>query len=321
MSRWAVLLLGLPVVGLLLLAGSAEDRGPGEDPSPPQRLMAVTIDDLPVGPPGAHSTAEQRRITQDFLAVLRKHRVPAIGFVNENKLEVDSRVDPARVELLKMWLDDGLELGNHGYAHLDLNRVPVEAWTADVLRGERILRPLLAERGLEPRYFRHPFLRTGRSLEALEATRTFLARHGYRVAPVTVDNSEWIFGGAYARTQDPERRRRLGRAYVDYMEEVVAFYEAQSVAIVGEEIPQVLLLHAYALNADWLDPLLTRLEARGYRFIRLEDALEHPAYALPDTYTGPGGITWLHRWALTRGMPGSIFAGEPEVPAWVSSEP
>ena len=35
------------------------------------------------------------------------------------------------------------------------------------------------------------------------------------------------------------------------------------------------------------------------------------------TYVGPGGITWLHRWALTRGVDRSMFAGEPEVPDWV----
>ena len=38
------------------------------------------------------------------------------------------------------------------------------------------------------------------------------------------------------------------------------------------------------------------------------------AYQSADAYVGPAGITWLHRWALTRGMPGATFAGEPEVP-------
>lgn len=30
-------------------------------------------------------------------------------------------------------------------------------------------------------------------------------------------------------------------------------------------------------------------------------------------------ITWLHRWALTTGKRGAIFAGEPEVPNWVQT--
>ena len=37
-----------------------------------------------------------------------------------------------------------------------------------------------------------------------------------------------------------------------------------------------------------------------------------------DAYVGTGGITWLHRWALSRGMPKAFFAGEPETPAFVA---
>ena len=141
---------------------------------------------------------------------------------------------------------------------------------------------------------------------------------GTGVAPVTIDNQEWIFGGAYARAgNDAERKERLGKAYVDYMLAMVRYYEGQSVAIAGEEIPQVLLIHAYALNADWLDPILTRIVERNYRFISLDEAMEHPVYRSEDTFTGRGGITWLHRWAITRGVPGSTFAGEPELPDWL----
>lgn len=102
------------------------------------------------------------------------------------------------------------------------------------------------------------------------------------------------------------------------MEAIVEFFERQSVAIVGEEIPQILLVHAYLLNADWLDRLLERLAARGYRFIPIEEALEHPAYRLDDRFVGPQGLTWLQRWAITRDMPTSTFAGEPIVPAWIA---
>lgn len=288
----------------------------------PVRRMAVTVDDLPVAPPDRHVTATQGRITEELLAVLAAHRVPAIGFVNEKKLEVDGRVEAERVALLERWLKAGFELGNHTWSHPDLHRVSLEEFQTDLVRGESVTRRLLAERGRELRYFRHPFLHTGRDLETKRALEGFLAERGYRVAPVTVDNSEWIYGGAYARAferGDEEAMARLGTDYVAYMERVVEFYEGQSRALFEREIPQVLLIHAYALNARHLDALLTRLEARGYRWIPLDEALEDPAYDSPDTYTGPGGITWLHRWALTRGVDRSLFAGEPEVPEWVSA--
>lgn len=301
------------VFWLLVAVGIAGSEGAAS-----QRRMAITVDDLPVGPPSVHSLDEQTAITEDLLAVFERFSVPAIGFVNEDKLEVEGEVDPARVALLERWLEAGLELGNHGHAHLDLHRVEPERWMTDVLEGQRVLVPLLAGRGLEPRFFRHPFLHTGTSLEVKTRTEEFLAARGYRVAPVTIDNQEWVFGGAYARAGAEAEKRRLGEAYVEYMEAMVAYYESQSRQILGEEIPQILLIHAYRLNADWLDELLERLVGRGYRFISLEEALEHPAFESPDRFVGTGGITWLHRWAITRGMPGSTFAGEPELPGWLA---
>ena len=29
-------------------------------------------------------------------------------------------------------------------------------------------------------------------------------------------------------------------------------------------------------------------------------------------------MSWVHRWALTAGQRGRVFAGEPEVPDWVA---
>jgi hypothetical protein len=60
------------------------------------------------------------------------------------------------------------------------------------------------------------------------------------------------------------------------------------------------------------------IERRGYRFITLDRALEDPAYQSADTYVGPAGITWLHRWALTRGTPRAFYQDEPEVPPFVA---
>jgi len=284
------------------------------------RTMAVTVDDLPVGMPGRYTIEEQQQITRRILSTLSAHEVPAIGFVNEDKLEVQGEVDPARVALLESWIDAGFELGNHGYSHLDLNRVSPDKWEADVLRGEVTLRPLLAKHGKALRYFRHPFLRTGRSLEVKRRTEGFLSRHGYEIAPVTIDNQEWRFGQSYADAGDDEALRlKLGTAYVDYMLAMVEYYEQQSIAIVGEEIPQILLIHAYALNADWLDRLLQKIEERGYRFITLEEAMKHTAYKSEDTFIGSPGITWIQRWGMTRGMPGSTYAGEPDIPRWVAA--
>ena len=91
----------------------------------------------------------------------------------------------------------------------------------------------------------------------------------------------------------------------------------QSRLLFDREIPQVLLLHANAVNADHLSGLIAALRRRGYRFVDLDTAVTDPAFASPDTYVGPGGITWLHRWAITRGVDRELFRGEPTTAQWV----
>jgi peptidoglycan/xylan/chitin deacetylase (PgdA/CDA1 family) len=280
------------------------------------RSIALTIDDLPAVSVLGNDFDRAERITRDLLAALRRHRVPAIGFVNESKLQPEGQVEPRRVALLQRWLDDGLELGNHTYSHVDLHRMPLDVVEREVLDGERVIRPLLRASGRAPRYFRHPFLHTGRTLDVKRSFEAFLSAHGYRVAPVTIDNSDYVFAAAYDRS-DPRVRERIASEYVDYMDAVIAYYEAQSVAILGRRLPQTLLLHANLLNAVTFERLAGRLDARDYKFVSLDSALVDRAYAHADTYTGPGGITWLHRWAMTDGRRGEIFEGEPVVPGWI----
>jgi hypothetical protein len=101
------------------------------------------------------------------------------------------------------------------------------------------------------------------------------------------------------------------------MTAIAAYYVQQSMALFGREIPQVLLLHSNRLNADTFDALARMFEGRGYSFVPLDRAVSDSAYRSRDTYVGPAGITWLHRWALTAGKRGAFFAGEPTVPGYV----
>jgi len=287
----------------------------------PAREMAVTIDDLPTVSVVPLSPEGARRLTSDLLASLRRHHVPGIGFVNEGKLYVDGVLDSTRVALLQQWIDAGLELGNHTYSHVDLHRVSAEVYTADIERGETVTRDLLRKAGAQIRFFRHPYLHTGRDADTRQRVLALLQGKGYRVAPVSLDNSDYIFAAAFDRlnaAKDAGGAKNVVATYVDYMEAVAAYYEQQSERIVGREIRQTLLIHANALNAVAFDALAARFEARGYRFITLQKALEDDAYAAADEYFGPAGITWLHRWALTQKKPSSIYAGEPDVPAWIT---
>lgn len=310
------LITRLPVViCAMLLVGVAAVPQTG---STTPREVAITIDDLPSVSDLGNDLAAAEKTTRDLLAALRRHQVPAIGFVNERKLLTNGTVDEGRVALLQQWIDAGLELGNHTYSHPDLHSTPIEDFEREILEGERVTRRLLKAAKEELRYFRHPFLHTGRSKEVRQRLDQFLAKHGYRVAPVSIDNSDYVFAAAY-RKVDAVSRPKVAAAYIEYMDAVVAYYEQQSVAILGRDMRHTLLLHANALNAAAFDTLAERLKKRGYRFITLDRALDDPAYRLPDEYYGQAGMTWLHRWAITKGMPSATFAGEPPIPDWIAA--
>lgn len=284
-----------------------------------QREIAVTFDDLP-----AVSTqrdiATWKEITNKLIKTISSNRIPAIGFVNENKLISDGRRDEARAALLRMWINAGLELGNHTYSHRSLNNTPLEEFESDTIRGEQTVTGLLTEKGKKLRYFRHPFLHTGRSLETKKAFESFLAGRGYTIAPVTIDNSDWIFARAYDNARDASDDRAMKQvadAYVPYMERKIDYWERQSVALFGREVKQILLVHANAINADHFGDLVRMLRKRGYRFISLDEALKDSAYASADTFTGAAGISWIHRWAITRGVAKDFFKGEPVTPEFV----
>lgn len=147
------------------------------------RQVAITIDDLPLGggDPGPCTLDHVRPITAKLLRPFAEEKIPVIGFVNAGRcLELTAK---GLREILDMWLDAGADLGNHTYSHPDLNSTSVEDFEADIIRGEPAVREALASRGKQLRYFRHPFLRTGRDLATKHAVDDFLSAHGYRIAP------------------------------------------------------------------------------------------------------------------------------------------
>lgn len=283
-----------------------------------ERQIAITIDDLPVVSTRT-DLKNRQQITQKLLSHITKAKIPAIGFVNENKLYKDDKRDEAQVDLLRMWLKANLELGNHTFSHMSLHDNPVEKYKENILKGEIITKELLAEKGFKPRYFRHPYLWTGLSLEIKKEVSDFLTEHSYTIAPVTMDNSDYIFSSAYDRAfdkKDKKLMKQIGVAYVEYMEKVFDYWERQSVKLLGREVKQTLLLHANFINSDYFDDLAKILKKRGYKFITLEEALKDEAYKLSDNWTKRSGISWLHRWTLDKGKE-FLVPNEPKVPEFV----
>jgi peptidoglycan/xylan/chitin deacetylase (PgdA/CDA1 family) len=271
------------------------------------REVAITIDDLPRGGDGGGKSFESiRDVTEHLLQPFRQDKIPLTGFVHAGHSELSA--DELR-RVLKMWLDAGADLGNHTWSHASLNTTPVADYENDILKCDDFLRSVT---GKKIEFFRYPFLQAGPTSETKLAVADFLKAHGYRNAPVTFDNSDYMFAAAFLK---PALRERVQREYVPYLESVIAFFEQRSVEVAGREFPQIMLLHASELNSRMMPDILAMFRRRGYRFISLTDALRDEVYRQPENYIGRGGFSWIHRWSITKGL--KFDHGEPDEPEWV----
>jgi peptidoglycan/xylan/chitin deacetylase (PgdA/CDA1 family) len=281
------------------------------------KTMAITIDDLPKSN-GLQDIAGARRTTESMIRVLKAHKAPAVSFVNEGKLYSGATMIPERAALLQSWVGAGFPLGNHTYSHIDINSVPLEKYQDDVVRGERTVTRLM--RGIaSDRWFRHPYTHTGPTKEIKAGLEKFLAGRGYRIAPFTIENSDWIFSAAYAKAKaagDEAQAAKVHEAYLAHSDAMVTWFETLAKDTFGRDIPQILLIHTNEIHTDALDALLTRIEQRGYRWVTLGDAMKDAAYGTPDDYVGKSGPSWLHRWRVAKNLPPRL-PDEPDPPQWV----
>jgi len=280
--------------------------------------VALTFDDLPtlaLHDSRTYATVTTKRLLHD----LARDRLPATGFVIGDQL-----AGPRRQwgeDLLRMWLRAGFDLGNHTYSHDSLNKTAVATYIADVAHDDALIRPLMRRYGRHPRWFRHPFLDTGATLSDKQAFEAWLARKGYRVAPVTLENSDWMFSPVYddaLRRHDKVEAKRVLQSYIDYTAKVVPWYRKAALDLLGRRPALVFLLHGCRLNADALPALADILRRNDLRAASLDTVMADPAYRQRDDWADPDGDEWLTRWAhvLGRDLPWDDF---PEPPADIAA--
>ena len=304
MRRWIVALwasLLAPAVALVPTLSRAQDT------------VALTFDDLP------SLTLLKSQAYTDYantmiLRGLKHYHMPAIGFVCEGKLDDGDR--SRQIGNLKAWIKAGMDLGNHTYSHDSPNTLSARAYIADIARGEIVTRPLLAKHHKSLTWFRYPYLETGSTLKTKATIQDWLRTHGYRIAPVTMENSDWLFAEPYddaiARHQD-DRAKRIRAQYLAYTETAVAWYQSAGHALLGRPMAFVMLLHVTRLNADSMDDLAAILKRHKLKTVSLETAMKDPAYQIPDTYVGTDGVEWLERWSTTlhKDLPWDSFKEPP----------
>jgi peptidoglycan/xylan/chitin deacetylase (PgdA/CDA1 family) len=281
----------------------------------PPPSVAITVDDLPAGNANNMTGADILEMTTKLVGTLHQQNIPVVAFVNEQKLYKLGEVDD-RIKSLNLWLDNGFELGNHTFSHASLNKVGLQAWEEEVIRGETVTHFLMAQHKMKERYLRHPYLDSGLDIQTRRASEAFLSSRGYQIAPITMDAWDWMFGGVYQEARkrgDTALEKQLVDAYLSYTTTIFDYYEKMAKSMLGYQPKHILLLHATWLEADHIGDVLDLLRKRGYQFITLEDALSDPIYSMRSDYVGEG-TGWLDQVAITRGQ---VPQGEPSFPQWV----
>jgi len=265
---------------LALLAGPAA--------AGPRHKVALTFDDLPMH--GALAPGRTRsQMTKEIVAALRAGRATAFGFINAKTIEgADSE------DVLRVWREAGLPLGNHAFSHMDLHKSTPEAFEQDVIGNEEALQRLMPRD--DWRWFRFPFLNAGETLEKRRRIADFLARRGYRVAEVTISFNDWAYHDPYARCLargDRESVAWLRSTYLDEARKSIDEARRESRELYGREIAHVMLLHLGDLNAVMTRPLLALLRELSFDVVPLAEAQRDPAYAERPDIAIPHGATLL----------------------------
>lgn len=312
----AAILFGLALVFLC---------GPGgleAAEQPAARTVAVTFDDLPYANAGDPEAPDQptpdaiRQVNRDILAALKAHNAPATGFVVEKRVE---EVGPLGRQILKDWVDAGLDLGNHTFSHADSNMLDLAAIEKEILDGERSIGPFLFRSATKPRFLRFPYNHIGNTPEKQRAIAELAAKHGYTLAAASIDTSDYLFDRAYEKALaagDKATAERVVAAYLDHTRTQIAYYAGLNRQVLSYEPPAIMLLHVNRLNAATLDRILALFEEAGYGFTTLEAAQADPAYRKPLTAATKFGPMWGYRWARDNNVKVDGSA-EKEPPEWI----
>jgi lysophospholipase L1-like esterase/peptidoglycan/xylan/chitin deacetylase (PgdA/CDA1 family) len=272
---------------------------PPVGPAPMRPQIALTFDDIPAHGP-LPAGGDRLAIARTIVAALAAHHAPAFGFLNKG-FGID---DPESPRVIAAWRAAGLPLGNHSYAHVNLDQVGPAAFLADVHRNEPALAAAMS--GADWHWFRYPFLAEGHDAASVAAVRAGLRAGGYRIAAVTMSFGDYAWNDAYARCVAKGDGATIGGLEASYL----AAARAQALrsrtlahGALGRDVPYVLLMHLGAFDARMLPRLLSLYEGMGFGFTTLPAAEADPFYAAATDLALPGPSPTLEAAARARNVP------------------
>jgi peptidoglycan/xylan/chitin deacetylase (PgdA/CDA1 family) len=242
--------------------------------------IAFTFDD-PTTEGGGNLTSHE--INERILGTLAAYNLRSILFVCGKRVDSESGQ-----QLVAAWDRAGHLIGNHSYSHLYFNvstdtdpggfkKVTLAEFEADFLRNDPLIR---GYRHFTP-LFRYPFFKEGDTVEKRDGMRAFLQKHGYRIGRATIDASDWAISARLEKRAMADPHAGLV-GYRDYflrhIWERAQFYDSVAQRLLKRPVRHTVVLHHNALNAIFLDHLITLFRNKGWKPVDAEYAYKDEVY-------------------------------------------
>jgi peptidoglycan/xylan/chitin deacetylase (PgdA/CDA1 family) len=219
------------------------------------------------------------QIANDIIAALKSAGAPAMGFING----VQTEREPASAPALDAWRAAGLELGNHGWSHANLDDLTDAQFAEELARNEPILKAQMGKARLALVPLTRSCPKPPRIPPSARASANCSPTRATRSPPSPMDFSDWAYNGTYVRCMakgDQPRKSPRSRKRGSPMPPPIADrYRAMSRTLYGRDIPYVLLMHLGALDARLLPQLIKIYQRKGFRFVTVAEASRDPYYA------------------------------------------
>ncbi len=157
---------------------------------------------------------------------------------------------------------------------------------------------LKSKYNLNYKYFRFPYLNRGNTAAKKYIISSYLERHGYKIAPVTITSNDWRFNPRFEVAYLNKNEEEMKSIQDEYLKRIIReTYNSENYAIqtFHREVKQILLFHLNMLNAMTVGKIIKWYQDNGWEIVDLDTALQDEVYDYEDTYNGEYGIPWLFR--------------------------
>ena len=194
-----------------------------------QKIVALTFDDGPYSP-----------YTEQILDVLQEHGIQATFFLVGSNAEKHS-------ELVKRIVEQGHQIGNHTYTHVDLLKLDRSAALTEIDRTNTVLKAAV---GFAPHVVRPPHGFRD------PAIMDVMANRGLAVVEWSVMSKDWTNPGTEAIVDRTVSKVKNGS--------VILLHDGDGIAAKADRSQTVAATRK----------IIEQLQAKGYRFVTVDEILQ-----------------------------------------------